>query len=493
VLGTSALHLADGLDAATAAGVLVAEADHPGTYSFQHALVQEALLVGIGPMRRAALHAQVAEALERRHHGDLAEVAAVLAQHHVAAGAVGDAERTVALLLLAADGAQRQSAYREAERLLRQALETVSASPGTAALTAELEVRVRLGSLLTLTLGYNAPEVVVERRRALQLATEVGSVDHLLSALWGSWGVALVSGDLPAADGLAEEMGRAAARRAEPMLLLAHHQALGQVRYHQGRLADACAHLQRAVDLAGEHADRVRLEIFLQDPGSVCRAWLATVLALQGEVAASDAQAAEALAVAAALGHRYTEVYLRILEAWRAMFLLRTDDAVSTARAGLAVARDEGFDQLVAFCRQPLGWGLAHQGDPAAGIAELTRGREFFTALAAAHMFGHVMLGALAEAHELAGDDVAAAAMAGRAIEESRRTGESFYLPAVHLLRARLAGRAGRPAEAVTELETGLAVARAQHAGLLERRLSAELDRLAGTAVGGRQADDKSG
>jgi hypothetical protein len=55
-------------------------------------------------------------------------------------------------------------------------------------------------------------------------------------------------------------------------------------------------------------------------------------------------------------------------------------------------------------------------------------------------MFGHTMEAALAEAYELAGDDGEARAATDRALAESARTGERFYLAGVHLTtRARAA------------------------------------------------------
>ena len=55
--------LADGLDAAVAAG-LVDEAAAPGDYRFAHALVRQAVIAGLTGTRRALLHRRLAEALE---------------------------------------------------------------------------------------------------------------------------------------------------------------------------------------------------------------------------------------------------------------------------------------------------------------------------------------------------------------------------------------------------------------------------------------------
>ncbi|MEU4557514.1 BTAD domain-containing putative transcriptional regulator [Actinoplanes sp. NPDC023936] len=473
VCGRTPLELAEALDPAAAAGILAPSEESPSTWSFAHALVQDTLAAVTGPMRRAALHAQVAEVLERRHEGNLAAVAAALAHHHAAAGLVGDPAKAVRFSLVAAEAAQDRFAFGEARRHLERALELVRSVPGAAAGLLELQARVRIGSLLTLTHGYNAEEVAVHRRHALRLAVETGSTEHLLSALWGTWGVALVSGDFPMAETVAAEMESAADRTGDPMLALAFHHAAGQVRYHQGRLLEAKRHLEQAAELADRHADAVRLEFFLQHPAVAARGWLAKVLALMGEIEASDAIARDADARNRALGDPYTATYIDILEGWRAVFLDRPADALRHGEHGHAVAEKHGFAQLVAFSLLPRGWGRAHHGRAVEGAADVELGISIFSALPAGHMFGHIMEYALADALRLAGRTAEARAATERGIAEAERIGERFFLAGLHLQHAALTHELGGPAEQVTaDRERAAEIAREQSAGLFLGRLS---------------------
>ncbi|WP_432521008.1 ATP-binding protein [Kineococcus sp. SYSU DK006] len=485
LLSRTPLELADDLDAATAAGIVHAEPGTAGTYLFTHALVQEVLLAATGPMRRAALHARAADVLENRHGGDLAPVAAYLAHHHVAAGALGDPERAVRACLLAAEVAGRHAAHAEAEQHLRTALGQVSASAGSLSAQLELEVRVRLGSLLTLLHGYNTPEVAEQRRRAVRLAEQVGTTHHLLSALWGAWGVALVSGDLPAAEAAALELARAADRREDLMLRLAHHHALGQVRLHQGRLQEARADLLAATALAEEHREQVDLALFLQHPAVTAPAWLAVVLTLLGEDEEAEGFSRRAREAGTALGHDYTSAYRTVLEGWRAAFRDDPQAAAQATEAGLRLSTGRGFDQLTAFATAPHGWALARLGRTAEGVAELERALEVFGALPGGHMFGHLMLGALAEALAAAGRWPESAQAARRAVREAERTGERFFLPRVHLALAQALARTGAgPAEVEAEVQRALAAARATGAAGLTREVGAP----PGAAAGQRAA-----
>ncbi|MEU4691923.1 BTAD domain-containing putative transcriptional regulator [Actinoplanes sp. NPDC023714] len=472
VCGRTPLELAGALDPAAAAGILAPSEESPSTWSFAHALVQDTLAAVTGPMRRAALHAQVAEVLERRHEGNLTAVAAALAHHHAAAGMVGDPAKAVRFSLVAAEAAQDRLAFGEARRHLDRALELVRSVPGAAAGLLELQTRVRIGSLLTLTHGYNAEEVAVHRRHALRLAVETGSTEHLLSALWGTWGVALVSGDFPMAETVAAEMESAADRTGDPMLTLAFHHAAGQVRYHQGRLLEAKRHLEQAAELADRHADAVRLEFFLQHPAVAARGWLTKVLALMGEIEASDAVSRDAEARNRALGDPYTATYIDILEGWRAVFLDRPADALRHGEHGYAVAEKHGFAQLVAFSLLPRGWGRAHHGRAEEGVADVELGIAIFSAQPAGHMFGHIMEYALADALRLAGRPEDALAASGRGIAEAERIGERFFLAGLHLQHAALTQRLGGSAEQVTaDRERAGAIAREQSAGLFLGRL----------------------
>lgn len=480
IAGQDVATLAPTLDRATAAGLL-AEGAAPGRHRFVQALVQETLALSIGPVRRSALHARAAEVLERRYGpavGDHAAEAAEVAGHWVAAGAVGDPARAVRLSLDAGAAAQRRLAYQDAERQVRRAVELLELLPPAQARDLELEARVHLGSLLSLRLGYNAPEVAAERHRALELATVSAPPEHLLSALWGTWGNALVSGAFEEADAICDRMEDVVWGTGDPVLEVAWLQARGQVRWHQGHLDEAHEDLAAAVGLADAHRDELPLELFLQHPSAAARAWLAVVLAMRGEVAASDRVAAEARQVCDRLRHPFTESYCGILEGLRLAWLERPADACAACRHALDLAREHRFGQLEAFGLIPEGWALARMGDPAAGADRLRSATEVFGALPSGHMLGHLMHGWLADVLREAGDQAGATRALARAFAESERTGERFHLAELHRLRGLLAQAAGAPEEAARCWAAAVDLAQDQGAALFAERATALLDRV---------------
>ncbi|GAA2702174.1 BTAD domain-containing putative transcriptional regulator [Micromonospora olivasterospora] len=466
VSGVPAPTIDAAVDRALRSGLLGEEQAAVPRFRFAHALVQETLLAEVPRARRARLHDRAAAAIEARYPDSLPEHAAVLAHHLAASGS--DPQRCVAYTLLAAEHARGRWAFDEAERHLRAALDRIVLVPGQPGRELELRARTALGSLLTLSLGYDAPAVAEQRRLALALSRAAGSVDDLLSALWGIWGTALVSGRIGDADLAVAELDLAAAERDDAMLRIAALHARGQVRWHQGRLAEARAELEACVPLADRHAAAVRLDIFLQHPAATSRGWLSIVLAMLGLPDESARTAAAARRRGEELGDPYTKAYLQVLESWRRLWLDDAAGAFDAAAEGLAICRERGFAQLEAFSLGPLGWGRVRGGDPA-GIDEIRAAVEVFAGAGA--MFSHLLLGVLGELELLAGRPEQALAAIDRGIAASDRNGEEFFLVELYRLRARTLERLGDREAASAAVRRGLEIGQQQGAALFVDRL----------------------
>lgn len=144
------------LDRALAAGVLVVH--EGGRYRFRHALVRQALLDGIAPHRRAALHREVATRL--------AEACAApgrIGQHWLAAGEV---ERALPYCLAAARQAFALAAYEDVLRHVEPLLAHRPGEPEALALRAEsMDALGRAGTLA----AYDAAAEVAPAEQAHEL------------------------------------------------------------------------------------------------------------------------------------------------------------------------------------------------------------------------------------------------------------------------------------------------------------------------------------
>jgi tetratricopeptide (TPR) repeat protein len=151
------------LGAPLRAGIVV-EAGDPGRFAFQHALVRDTLLEGLGVGHRAHLHLRAAQALEQLGRDDLEPRLPEIAHHFLEAAPDGGVERAVDYAARAAQRAMRQFAYEEAARLYERAIDVAASLPADERRACELAQG--LGEAL-----MRAGEV--ERaRRALRSAAE---------------------------------------------------------------------------------------------------------------------------------------------------------------------------------------------------------------------------------------------------------------------------------------------------------------------------------
>jgi hypothetical protein len=137
VLGSDRAGLLERLDAPLRAGIVVAA--EPGEFAFQHALVRDTLLEGLGATRRAALHRRTAEVLEDLYADDPEPRLAEIAHHFLNAANEGGAERAVDYAARAARQASAGFAYEEAARLYERAIDVAASLPADAARSWELQ------------------------------------------------------------------------------------------------------------------------------------------------------------------------------------------------------------------------------------------------------------------------------------------------------------------------------------------------------------------
>ena len=159
--------LLDVLDEALAARLVQEAPGVAGRYAFTHALVRETLYAEPTAARRARLHRQVAETIERlAAPGE--EPLADLAYHYSQAASAADAERAITYAVRAAERAATAFALEEAARFYNLALQALDLLPSDAAARARrLDLHSRRGRAFG-DLGMWAPA-----RQELELALDL--------------------------------------------------------------------------------------------------------------------------------------------------------------------------------------------------------------------------------------------------------------------------------------------------------------------------------
>ena len=174
------------------------------TYSFKHALVQDAAYQSLLKSRRQQLHAKIGHVLEERFPDMVVTQPEVLAHHWRGAGNV---DKAAHYLRAAATRAVERSSHREAVAHVAAALELVQAQPPSIGRRqAETALWLSLGAALIAPRGYAADEVRAAFARARELAHQSGDQKQLFLALRGLWTCNLLRTELREASGLAEQI-----------------------------------------------------------------------------------------------------------------------------------------------------------------------------------------------------------------------------------------------------------------------------------------------
>ena len=184
VLDVDGTTLLEHLEPAERAGIIVERRSAPGRYRFSHGLVNETVYDELSAGRRARSHQRAAEALEARHgFGDGPHLVG-LAAHWYHAVPAAPPDRGIDVACQASRWAQDHVAQRQAEELLRAALDLIGAIPqSTDRALREIAVQDQLGQLLIASTSYSGTEFGRVCVRVRELCQEIGGHPLMVPAM----------------------------------------------------------------------------------------------------------------------------------------------------------------------------------------------------------------------------------------------------------------------------------------------------------------------
>ena len=218
------------------------------TYTFKHALVRDTAYNSMVKGQRALRHGQIAAAIQHNEPDTTVAQPELLAHHYEEAGEVATAFRYWSA---AGDHAAKRTAFREAvkhyqaARSLFPRLETVAQTPEI-----ELDLQMKLGSVLMNSVGYRPPETRQCFARALELSSGLGDVDGYVAACAGFAPTLFAAGRF---NDVLELFGNVRAvdlEAARPAARVNYLTFLGIARFHLGRFDEAWGDLLSAKQLA---------------------------------------------------------------------------------------------------------------------------------------------------------------------------------------------------------------------------------------------------
>jgi predicted ATPase/class 3 adenylate cyclase len=211
------------------------------TYSFKHALVQDAAYQSLLRSRRRQLHAKIAEVLEERFIDTAPEI---LARHCTEAGLN---DKAAMYWYEAGQWAIRRSAYTETLAHLNAGLKVLDGTNvSTQRARQALCLRLTRAEALQATRGYIARETIAAYSDALDLAREVGDLADIFPALRGRHIAYSQQGDNHSSLQVGEECLQLALRQDDSAPQSLAHRIMGQSLMFLGDLEIAREHLEQA-------------------------------------------------------------------------------------------------------------------------------------------------------------------------------------------------------------------------------------------------------
>jgi class 3 adenylate cyclase/tetratricopeptide (TPR) repeat protein len=483
VVGRDERSLSYGLAQLEAAELLFRRGAPPeATYSFKHALVQDAAYESLLKSRRQELHGQIARALEEKCAEIVASQPEIVAHHLTRAGL---ADPAVGYWLKAGNLALSRSANVEAVKHLKQGIEliqSITASPTR--LRKELDLYLALAPALAATEGYVTPETLKAFSHARDLTGDNGSLTEQITVLWGAYLAHGMRAEHVEALAVARECLKVGAHHDHAGMLAMGNRFAGQALTFKGAFADARHHLEQALVLCTTNNEKIATyRKFGVDDQVTALSFLATNLLLLGYPEQAAAAVEDAVSRARAINLPFTTAmtlshvaFLGTLGGDLEKSAAYADEAIAhtaeQGRAGLestAIAAHQAH--RARFIQGAL---LAQRGDPEHGIAIMS------DAVAAAEHTGvrtrrTLYLGHLASAHASLGRHEIGLDLIEEAITEAEVTQERFFAAELYRLRGTILKALGNTHEAEAGFRRALTIAREQQARWWELRASNDL------------------
>jgi class 3 adenylate cyclase/predicted ATPase len=485
VVGESEAGLGAALDRLIAAGLLFRQGAPPhATYLFKHALVQDAAYGTLLREARRALHARIADILERRFAEIAERQPELLARHYAEAGL---SEKAARLWGKAGQQSLERSALVEAIEQFSRALALIATLPTTTALRREqLRLQVALITPLMHVKGFASPEVKAAAEQATQLIEQAQGFgeapdDPLLPfvALFGIWLPYSVAFDGDMAGELAGQFLSLAEKQDAIAPRLIGHRLMSVSSLFGGEIATGRAHCDRAIALYDPIAHRALATRFGMDSrvASLCvRSW---ALWLLGYPQAALADVDRAVEAARDTGQAATLMFALVVCSWPCAWSGNDIAAERLSRETIALAEETGGSRWKGRGVALLGCVLTLRGNAAEAIDVITSGLVDYRADGST-LWLPLIFGYLARAHADLGQFDEAWHWIGEATARVESSKERWAEAEIHRVAGEIALRSLVPdaARAGSHFTTALAIARRQQAKSWELRTATSYARL---------------
>ena len=446
------------------------------TYSFKHALVQEAAYENLLKRHRQILHRRIAETLRDRFAKTAEMQPEVLAFHFTQAGLI---ESAIEWWGKAGDRALDRSANNEAIAHLEKA---ISLAEGLADGPTQRVLRLRLqttyGHALLHGRGHSHPTTIAAFARARALGLGVEDIAARFSAYYGMWLVSFVRSDFApmreVAVAFRQDVSDSPRSSAQGRALHVY----GVTSWFQGDYIGARTHLEQALTAYDQERDHDPAPRFVFDDRVVAMGWLAVVLWPLGEVEQAARLLEDALSRARETGHIPSIAWAHAYMCRFAGISRKPEQARPHAAQLQGLACEHGLPMRLADSAFYGGWARWCAGDPE-GETEMREGLALWKEMdyrLSAPLTGTL----LAEREAEAGRIEVGLATLDAQLAAIERTEERWFDAEVHRARGELLLKLQRPDVVAAESAflRAIEIARDQRTRTFELRATLSLAKL---------------
>lgn len=470
------------------AEIIFAEGSPPqATYTFKHALIQDAAYGSLLKKKRTEFHQRIGEVLEQQFPETVALEPALLAHHFTEAGI---SDKAIQYWLKAGQKSQAGFAVREALQQFSRGLELVLALPPSPERDGlEVQFQMPLGAMLVQTKGYAADEAGAAFARAREICEQMGQQQMLTFVLAGIWAWHLVRAEHADALRLATDLKELGEKLDDPGVRVEAGWTLTCSLFYLGRFTESIESARRSIAIHKEHPECCRpFAAVTGQSAAVCaRGYGAMSLFCLGEPVAAVAMSQEAIDLSKQTNDPFSLSMAFYHGGWLRLWCGLFNEAKAMAEEGSALCRELSFDYYEITQR------VNHVGavlmNPAssteqleAGVTDARKALVNYLATGARVHLSH-FYSYFADALRRLGRLDEAQTELDNGFQHQTISGERCCDPELHRVQAEVYFARGDRAAANHSLETALQSATAKQAGSWAARAEATRARWAATTV----------
>ena len=456
---------ADALQASIAAlmssGIIAGEGLAPkATYTFKHALIQEAAYQSLLKSTRVELHERAARALVE-HLPQIARSQPQRVAHHYTEAA--NPQSAIGFWSLAGQQALSRSASKEAMESVARGLALVpSISDEMERRRQELSLRVTLGAALMISQGQGTPEVENAYAKALTLANEIGNDTELFPALLGLWRYHIVRASLSSARQLAQRLLSVAEKIGDPSCLVMSRMALANSNFYLGETEQTLLNVERGLctyQTMQNESKSSNLFFIGQDPIVSLEFCGALVNWLRGYAYRAEEHGTRGLSIARGKAHPFNLIMALTWSAILSQLGNRIKEVVVASAEVVSLSEEHDMRGCHGIGLALSGWARAFDGAVDEGIELIEKATRLFEG-ASDLVFVQFSQGLLADACRISQRTEEGFDAVESALSIVERTGVCWDEPRLLRLRAQLSAQRSDHAGAESNYRASIASAR---------------------------------